>query len=208
MLKRMRLSAAVTRPCGFQCDKRRMQRICSVGSALRRIKLGDEPGVGRPAHALRLGGQLVVGRLGTEAVVQLANTPKGAIVLALALDRIPKAIGLTRPKMVGAKRQVKHAATPVRARTDKPQPPATNVCRLGGRQAQRVVYLERLACFVVGHQVSKAQPTPGAPGSGFKFDDKIIIEELEAQIAGQVLAEAHNTVPPQLIDVEPRALLD
>jgi len=40
-----------------------------VRSTVRRIKLGDEPGVGCLAHALRLGGQLAASRLGTEAPI-------------------------------------------------------------------------------------------------------------------------------------------
>ena len=57
----------------------------SVRNAIRRHKLADQSVVRHPPHAFRLVGQLAVSRLGTEAVVQLANTPKGAIVPALAL---------------------------------------------------------------------------------------------------------------------------
>ena len=72
---------------------------------MRRNELGDDPGVCRPAHPLRLGGQLAVSRIAAEAQAQLANPAKGAIVSALSPALVSKPVGVARQEMVATERE-------------------------------------------------------------------------------------------------------
>jgi hypothetical protein len=85
--------------------------------------------------------------------------------------------------MGGGNRQIQLAAAPVGARTYEPIPAPADI-RLSSRgEVHLVVDIERLAGLIVGDRIPQTQPAPGVPGSRFKFDDKVVVVEFEAQIA-------------------------
>jgi hypothetical protein len=77
-----------------------------IGGAIRRSELVHEPIVRRPAHARRLVGILIIGRVAAKRQAQLASAPEGSVKFSLSLGGVGKLICVPRPKVTATERQV------------------------------------------------------------------------------------------------------
>src|SRR5262249_45353248 len=91
-----------------------------------------QPIVRSPAHARRLVGALVIGRVAAKPQAQLASAPEGSVKLSLSLAGVGKLISVPRPKVTAAARQVQLAHPPVQMRAHKPPSQPTQKLEGGG----------------------------------------------------------------------------
>src|SRR5262249_14718104 len=154
----------------------------SIGNTTRRVKFGDEPGVGYLPHPLRPGGIFAISRIGTEAVVQLADTPERPIVPTLALGSVSQPIGAAGPAVARTERKMDVADSPVRAGASKPPAPAAKI-RSCGFEPDRIVDLDRRARPVVGDRIAQTQPTiPWKANPRLKCDHEVVVVKLETHL--------------------------